>query len=492
MKLSFPKMASRTVWLAALWLLPLASAEAAKPAADADAVLDRWVEASGGAKRLKAIQQSDYHLRLAFGPSVVLDATGTALASGPHRLVMQTPAGEVTSADDGRIAWVHHASLGGRVLEPDRAERDRRTTGPAEALRVKRDYPQRLRLPDEQLDGKTVRVVELTDACGWKERWYFNGSTGLRVRREQLDEEKGGTVDYADFRKVNGIVEPFRAQMRMRNGSGSSLEVLAATHATKVTAERWVPPEGLEADSRRIDEAVRKFQTAMGSKEAFAKIKTRVTRARVEVPASGISAAMSISIREPDRILIEQDVPGMGRMLQGFDGKTGWAWGEMQGYRELHGAELVQLAATAKLAPRIGGDEAPLRRIVNESTDADGHAVLAVDFSTVAGSTGICHFDLETGLLVKVETLLQTGPGSTFKAVMELSDYREVDGVKVAFVQAVSNPAMRVVTRLLEVEHNRELADELFLPRKNGEIPVPADTAKPADKGAASEPVPRA
>jgi len=493
MNVFFPKMDGRGGWILAALLGLLLSARAANPNVQADAVLDRWVEASGGAKRLKAVQQSDYRLRMTFGPAAVMEAQGTSLARGAYRLVMQTPAGEITTADDGRIGWVYHASLGGRVLDPAKAERDRRTTGPAEALRVKTDYPQRRRLPDEEIGGKKVAVVELADAHGWRERWYFDGTTGLRIRRQQLDEEKGTTVDYADFRKVSGIVEPFRSQLRTRAGNTSILEVISAIHATKVTAEKWSAPEGLEADSRRIDEAMQKFEAVIGSKEAFSKLKSRVTTARLEVPSSGMSLLMHMSMREPDRVLVEQDIPGMGRSLQGFDGKTGWAWNEMQGYRELHGAELVQLAALAKLKPHLTSDDAPLRRIVSEGVGPDGHRVLAIDFSSVAGSTGICHFDLETGLLVKMETVVQAGPGSALKVVMELSDYREVDGVKIAFLQAMANPAMRVVTRLLTVEHNRELPDDLFAPRKNGEMPKSAVVA-PAEnsRGApTAEPAPR-
>jgi hypothetical protein len=107
-----------------------------------------------------------------------------------------------------------------------------------------------------------------------------------------------------------------------------------------------------------------------------------------------------------------------------------------------------------------------------------------VDLATVLGSVGVFHFDLETGLLVKVETVIQTGPGGSIKVVMDLGDYREVDGVKIAFAQEVTNPAVRMTTHVLEVVHNRELSDEIFLPRKNGEIPPRPAAISPAPEPA--------
>lgn len=495
MKILPLRSAGRALIFVLAWLVPLFASGKTPPSptAEADAVLDRWIDAVGGAKRLKAIKQSDYRLRVTVGPGTVLEMQGTSLASGAYRAVMQTPSGELTTADDGRVAWLHHASLGGRVFDAQKAERERRDTGPAEALRVRDSFPERRRLPDAEIDGKKLVVLELIDRHGWKELWYFDQTTGLRVRRECPSDDKAKTLVYSDFRKVNGILEPFRVQMTMKGQPGSVLETQSVVHQTKVTAEPWHVPEGLEADSKRVEDALQRFEAAIGSKEAVDKIHSRVSKTHLEMSTNGMAFDMTMSQRKPDRVLIEQDIPGVGRMLQGYDGKTGWAWGEMQGYRELHGAELAQLIGSSNIAPRKIGEDTPLRRVVGENTGKDGHRILVVDLATVAGSAGIFHFDLETGLLVKLETVVQAGPGGAIKVVMDLEDYREVEGVKMAFSQTVTNPAMRMTTKVLHVEHNRELPDEIFHPRKNGEIPgktAAASASEPAQK--ATEPVPAA
>lgn len=493
MKRFFSSPLWRRLTLAVALLAPLLASgkAAASPTAEADAVIDRWIDGSGGAKRLKAIKQSDFRMRLTVGPGTVLEMQGTSLADGSYRLVTQTPSGELINADDGHIGWMHHAALGGRIEESRKAERMRRENGTAEALHVRDNFPTRQRLPDAEIDGKKLQVLEVVDRSGWKERWYFNPTTGLRVRREWTDEGKSRTTEASDFRKVNGVVTPFRVRAVVVGAGESVLEVQSVVHQTKVTAESWKVPAGLEADSQRIDEVLKRFADAVGKQEAVDKLQSRITKTRIEISTNGMSFVTTTSQKKPNRVLVEQDIPGIGRMLQGYDGKTGWAWGEMQGYRELHGAELGQIVGSANLTPRKVGDETPLRRLVGESVGKDGHRVLALDLATMAGSAGIFHFDLETGLLVKLETVLAAGPGGSMKVVMDFSDYREVDGVKIAFAQTVTNPAVRMTTKVLEVVHNAELPDEMFLPRKNGDIPRPpaaAPASEPAKGAAESAP----
>lgn len=480
--------------LAVALLAPLGASgkPAANPTAEADAVLDRWTEVIGGAKRLKAIKQSDYRMRLTVGPGTVLELQAAVLGDGAYRMVAQTPAGELTSASDGRIAWMYHASLGGRVESPKKAERLRRESGSKVALWARDAFPTRRRLADAKVDDKTLQVLELVDRHGDTEHWYFNPTTGLRVRREWTDDGKKHTTDASDFRKVDGVLTAFRERSFVDGALDSELEVVSAAHLKKVTVTAWQAPEGLEADAKRVEEVLRKFEGAIGSPAAIERLKTRVTKSRMDISSNGLSFVTTVSQKAPGQVLVEQDIPGVGQVIQGYNGKVGWAWSEMQGYRELQGPELAQLVGSANIAPRKIGDDTPLRRIVGESTNADGHRVLAVDLATVAGSAGIFHFDGETGLLVKLETVIQAGPGGSLKVVMEIGDYREIDGMKIAFAQTITNPAMRMTTTTLEVVHNRELPDEIFQPRKNGQIPgksaVATPTAAPTEKPAATMP----
>jgi hypothetical protein len=45
----------------------------------------------------------------------------------------------------------------------------------------------------------------------------------------------------------------------------------------------------------------------------------------------------------------------------------------------------------------------------------------------------------------------------------EFSDYRDVDGVKVAFLLRLSNMAQSIAVRVAKVEHNTALDDAMFI-----------------------------
>lgn len=52
--------------------------------------------------------------------------------------------------------------------------------------------------------------------------------------------------------------------------------------------------------------------------------------------------------------------------------------------------------------------------------------------------------------------------GGEIEQTVDLSDYRDVDGVKGPFTVKVSNPAQTVTISLTKVEHNKPIDDAMF------------------------------
>lgn len=459
--------------------------------AAADRILDRWVEATGGKKKLKAIKCSESRIRYTQN-NFSWEMQVTTLPDGRYRGVMQTPAGEVIVGNDGKYGWTQHAALGGKVQPADEVVRDQRESGPLEPINARESYPRRRVLPDATIEGRQLRVVELTEPSGQTEKWYFEPATGLRVRREVNDAKRARTTTYSDFRKVDGIIQPFRGEMRTPSGTILS-EYLTISHKATPPAEPWHPEPEFLANAERIEKILQRFRGLIGSEAGAAKIKTRVTRGHLDIKTNGVRMAVTISQKTGNRVLIEHEAPGLGKSLTGFDGHTGWAWSELQGYRELRGPELAQIIGVAEMHSTLHlGENTPFRRLVSESTDEAGHKIVAIDLATGQGSAGVHYFDEDTGLLGKVETRIVAGPGGSVTVSAEVSDYRLVGDERLAFVTKMTNPAFQMTTTIDTVEHNVELPDEIFLPRKKGVIPTPAAPAegKPAElkKPAASAP----
>jgi hypothetical protein len=49
---------------------------------------------------------------------------------------------------------------------------------------------------------------------------------------------------------------------------------------------------------------------------------------------------------------------------------------------------------------------------------------------------------------------------------IDFSDFRLIDGVMLPFETVITNPALRVVTRIQSVKHKVELDNEIVRPRK--------------------------
>lgn len=466
------RMGIRATVLAVALLGMFAANHAAAKPAEADRVLDRWVKAIGGQARLKAMRDSEYSLRYLFPNGMIMRITAQIQPGGLFRLTTHWPNGEHVIAYDGQVAWQQHAH--GRGLFPRaKAEEMRRTGDPQFPLRVKNHFAIRRRLPDETRDGKTLEVLELETAAGEREKWFFNPTTHLLVRVERKEDGVDLVLEFSDFRKVDGLIEPFRTTARGTGGAWDA-EIAAVDRTQRIDPALLSPPEGLVADAGQVEAVLARYIAAAGGLEAEAKVNSRVTRTAVEVATAGMNFVSVVSQRAPDRVLIEQDVPGMGRVTQGFDGQTGWAWSELQGYRELQGLELAQIAGMAPLQTLAKIQEQfPLHNYLGERT-VDGRTLLAVEFAAVAASGGVHYFDPETGHLMRVESVVAAGNTGMMQVVMEMSDFRAVDGVIMPFRNVVTNPAVRIINRVESVTHNVELPDRLFVPRKDGE-PPPAE-----------------
>jgi len=80
------------------------------------------------------------------------------------------------------------------------------------------------------------------------------------------------------------------------------------------------------------------------------------------------------------------------------------------------------------------------------------------------GSSTKLFFDADTSLLIRtVATINAPQTGGDIEQTSDFSDYRVVDGVKVAFQIVNSNPLQTATIKFTKVEHNVPLDDALFI-----------------------------
>ena len=191
----------------------------------ADQILDKYIQALGGAQRLAGVTSV-----VAKGTSAGYGPEGTrpidiiAKAPGQRVTIIHTLDGDNTTAYDGRAGWIaapHKpvAVLGLTGSELDGVKLDAELSFPA---RIKETLPQwRAGLPTD-IDDKPVQVVQGSRPNGTLATFYFDSETGLLTRLVRYANSKVGRlptqIDYADYRDVAGVKMPFKMTVTWLDG----------------------------------------------------------------------------------------------------------------------------------------------------------------------------------------------------------------------------------------------------------------------------------
>jgi len=192
----------------------------------ASQILDKYIQALGGAQRLAGVTSL-----VAKGTSVGYGPEGTdrpieiyVKTPNQRTMIIHTLDGDNTTVYDGRSGWISAphkpvAVLGltGSELDGLRLEAELSFPG-----RIKETLGQwRAGLPAE-IDDKAVLVVQGSRPNGALGTFYFDSETGLLTRLVRYANSKVGRlptqIDYSDYRDVAGIKMPFKIKVTWLDG----------------------------------------------------------------------------------------------------------------------------------------------------------------------------------------------------------------------------------------------------------------------------------
>jgi len=202
---------------------------------------------------------------------------------------------------------------------------------------------------------------------------------------------------------------------------------VAFTSFAAVPAAAQTPTESLPPAT----ELIAKFVAATNSPAVLAKHSSVRTKGRVEMGAAGIAGDLEISQARPNKTLLRIELPGMGAVVQAFDGTTGWALNPMQGPRVLTGRELDELREESDFgkSSRQGPNVASAETV--EKAEMNGEACYRVKMVWKSGRETLDCYSVATGLLI-ASMSKQDSPMGSVDVTSLLSDYKEFGGQKIA------------------------------------------------------------
>lgn len=260
-----------------------------------------------------------------------------------------------------------------------------------------------------------------------------------------------------------------------------SLTILACALPLAVVAQEQTK----EATAAKItaEQVLEKYVEVTGGREAYNKITSSVAKGSLEIKAQGLTGTVMIYAKNPNKFLNVMTLQGVGEMKQGYDGKIGWAQDPFSGLRTLDGPELSEMKRQADFnsslkwrelykkielvgTKKLDQGEAYVIRLTlkpekpeakeGDKPKKDDKAKPKENDKTITQ-----YYDTKTFLLLRTEMVVES-PQGTFPVEVVVSDYKEVDGVKVPFVSKQKVGPAEIVLTLTEIKNNEKIDDTLF------------------------------
>jgi len=226
------------------------------------------------------------------------------------------------------------------------------------------------------------------------------------------------------------------------------------------------------ASSQTADEIIDKSIAAMGGRAAFDKIKTRVLSGTITLstPGGDLPGTIEIQNARPNktRTLIKADLTqfgaGMLEIDQRFDGQNGYQLNTLQGNREVTGNQLDNMRNAAFPHPFLSYKESGFTATLEGKEKIGTGEAYVVVLQPKAGSTVRHCIDAETLLPIRFVLSVNVPElNADVEQTTDLSAYKDVDGVKLAFKLISSSSVQSFTVDVSKVEHNVPVDDKVFV-----------------------------
>jgi hypothetical protein len=203
---------------------PSASAAPVASLPAADQILDRYLQAIGGADAIKK-NSTRVEKGTVDSPSRGMHASIETYRKAPDKAfaILHSSPADIKEGFDGTQGWEREPNDEIRVETGDELARVKQWASFYLGQQFKQDYS-RLQVDGmEKIAGQDAYRVLASWAAGGSDRLYFDAQSGLLLRVfHRIDSPLGALplqTDYEDYRDVNGVKIPFLIRVSRVNGT---------------------------------------------------------------------------------------------------------------------------------------------------------------------------------------------------------------------------------------------------------------------------------
>lgn len=217
-------------------------------------------------------------------------------------------------------------------------------------------------------------------------------------------------------------------------------------------------PDGRAIVDRHIKE--------VGGRDAILSHKSMHVKGTLSIPASGITGPIEIfGATSPDRVTVKTSIPGIGDIMEGFDGSHGWILSPMTGPMLKVGKELQQTKFDADFYSELRDPKKyPTIKTVEKTTcpevsgaatkPPEGRSCFKVALSRIDGTEDIDFYDAGTGLRAGGVNTRESSMG-TMTLTSAIGGYKKFGNVLVATTQSQKVMGVEQTITLSSVEYDK-------------------------------------
>jgi hypothetical protein len=231
---------------------------------------------------------------------------------------------------------------------------------------------------------------------------------------------------------------------------------------------------------RTVDVILADIARALGSDAAWKAHKNVRMKLEMAYQGMGIHGQGERFATKDDKALVVTDLPGMGTIREGSNGKVTWAQDPINGTRRLAGAEAEQARLEDVWNAELRMNEL-YKTIEVAPSSPPGQECLVLTPNEAPAITNC--YDAKTHLQVSQKGTRST-PQGDMPFSSTLKDWREVGGLKIPFAVDTQAGPMTFTLRLSDVKYDEPMDDKMFDPPGGAEgAAAKGEAAKGKGKG---------
>lgn len=222
-----------------------------------------------------------------------------------------------------------------------------------------------------------------------------------------------------------------------------------------------------EKDLPSAESILMKHIDATGGVENYKKVKTMSAEGTISVPAAGIEGTMTMKAKFPGKVAVVADLGGVGKTVQGSDGKYAWMENPMMGSRLVEGDEKKQLSDQSNMDRYISPKDYFKSMKTIGIEDANGEDAYRVELEKKDGNKQTEFYSVKSGLLVQTIVKVEIAGMGDMEVTMQHGDYKKTGDLKSAHKMVQKLPVgggMEQVMEFDKLEYNVEIDESEFVP----------------------------